>query len=169
MIKQVDYEYYQWLISEIAIPGNKSYNDMFERMHNLEFVWIVPNDDNRVQDGLDLRVQFQNEVRDKVNLDGVTILEVLVALSRRVAFTGGGDAPTWAWKLIKNLGLHKASDPLIGLKATRVEEILYDLVWRTYDRNGRGGFFPLKHSLEDQTKVEIWYQMNAYVNEMHAV
>lgn len=55
-----DYEYYIWLTQKIDIPNNKSYTDLFERMHNLEFVWIIPNDDNRIQDGLDLRIEFLN-------------------------------------------------------------------------------------------------------------
>jgi hypothetical protein len=48
-----------------------------------------------------------------------------------------------------------------------VEEILYALIWRTYDPDGVGGFFPLAWPKEDQTKIEIWYQMNAYAKEIH--
>jgi hypothetical protein len=170
MIRQIDHDYYEWLISQIAVPNNKSYNDLFERMHNSEFVWTVPRDDNRVQDGLDLRGQYLNEFGrrgSRLNLGGVTLLEILISLSRRVAFTAGGNEREWAWRLLENLHLNKASDPLIGKKAERVEETLYALVWRTYQWDGQGGFFPLKHAVEDQTKVEIWYQMNAYVIEMH--
>jgi hypothetical protein len=29
-----------------------------------------------------------------------------------------------------------------------------------------GGFFPLTHPNDDQRKVEIWYQMNAYLDEL---
>ena len=135
-------------------------------MHNFEFVWFVPNDDNRVQDALDLRVEFLDDSAEDLALEGPTLLEVVVSLSRRCAFTAGGSEHGWAWKLIKNLHLHKMTDPLGDGKAQRVDDILYKLVWRTYDRNGDGGFFPLKNSLEDQTKVEIWYQLNAYVIEM---
>lgn len=163
---QINYDYYEWLVSEIAFPQHKSFNDLFDRLHNTEFTWFVPNDDNRVQDALDLRTEFLDGRRRKLELEGATLLEVVVSLSRRVEFTAGGDSHKWAWKLIKNLRLHKATDPLVGEKAERVENILYNLVWRTYKNNGQGGFFPLKDPKEDQTKVEIWYQMNAYVIEM---
>lgn len=169
MVNQIDYDYYEWLISQIDVPHNKTYGDLFERMHNLEFVWTVPNDDNRVHDGLDLRLEFlqgSSKPLPKSFLGGVSFLEVLVALSRRVSFTAGGDSRVWAWRLIKNLRLNKASDPLLGSKATRVDETIESVVWRTYHHSGQGGFFPLKNHVEDQTKVEIWYQMNAYVNEM---
>lgn len=165
-MNQIDYEYYEWLISEITVPSHKTLNGMFERMHNLEFVWFVPNDDNRIQDGIDLRNEFLGEGKKRLHLNGATILEVLVGLSRRVAFTAGGDADRWAWKLVKNLRLHKFTDPLSDGQADRIDDILYSLVWRTYEPDGYGGFFPLKNPIEDQTKIEIWYQMNAYVIEM---
>jgi hypothetical protein len=166
---KLDIDYYEWLIDQIEIPNGKSYRDLFELMHNLEFVWTVPNDDNRVQDGLDLRSEFANGKVANLRLAGVTFLEVLIALSRRLAFTAGGEPEPWAWRLIKNLRLHKSSDPLTNGRGNRARDILDAVIWRTYERSGRGGFFPLRNTLEDQTKVEIWYQMNAYVIEMDAV
>jgi len=169
MRRNLDYEYYRWLVSQIAVPENTSstYEDLFSRMHDTEFVWIVPHDDNRLQDGADLRVEFQHG-SDFTMERGVSLLEVLIALSRRCAFTGGGYAPFWAWKLIENARLNKASDPLTGRKADRVEDALEAIIWRTYERDGQGGFFPLKETTEDQTKLELWVQMNMYVNEMVA-
>ena len=164
-MNKTDYKYYEWLVSQVETPGDRTYNGLFERMHNFEFVWFVPNDDNRHQDGLDLRLEFLNGNAPTLHLAGATMLEILVSLSRRVAFTAGGDERRWAWKLLKNLKLNKMSDPLTEAKAQRIDDILYAVVWRTYDRNGNGGFFPLKDSLDDQTKVEIWYQLNKYVIE----
>jgi hypothetical protein len=167
MSKRIDRQYFEWLISQIEIPTRNpnTYLDLFGRMFDAEFIWFVPHDDNRLQDGLDLRNEFLNGKRH-IFERGASILEVLIALSRRVAFNAGGHPPIWAWQLIENLRLQKASDPLIGAKATRVEETLYALIWRTYERNGQGGFFPLNFALEDQTKREIWNQMHAYVNEI---
>jgi len=162
----VDYEYYEWLIAQIDIPNGKSYTELFEQMHNLEFRWTVPNDDNRVEDGMDLRYEFLGESGSKLDLNKATFLEVLVALSRRVAFTGGGSERHWGWRLIKNLRLHKMSNPLTDDKVRRIADILDAVIWRTYDPSGRGGFFPLTNPMSDQTKVEIWYQMNTYVLEM---
>jgi hypothetical protein len=165
----IDYEYYLWLTKKIDIPNGKSYLDLFERMHNAEFFWTVPNDDNRVQDGIDLRGEFL-EVRGggDLNLQGATCLEVVVGLSRRLAFIadGGHRSAQWAWTLLKNLRLHKFSDPLTPVRQERVDEILYNVVWRNYHPDGRGGFFPLQNPDVDQTKIEIWHQLNAYVSEM---
>jgi len=165
-MKKIDYDYYNWLTSQIFTPRERTFEELFSRMHNLEFVWFIPNDDNRLQDGLDLRAEFLNGRRPNLTLQGATVLEVLVALSRRVAFTAGGDAEMWAWRLLKNLRLNKASDPITAAKETRIEETLYALIWRTYEPSGQGGFFPLRFPNQDQTKLEIWFQMNAYIIEM---
>ena len=170
--RPIDFEYYEWLISRIEIGSNKKYYALFEIMHNTEFVWFVPNDDNRIGDALQIRNDFFRTVHNRkyedgdLSLEWVSVLEVLIALSLRVAFTAGGETPRWAWRLIKNLGLNKMSDNVSGVKLDKIKTILEDLIWRNYDRTGRGGFFPLKQTLNDQTKVEIWYQMQEYVMEI---
>lgn len=164
MTKTNDLKYFHWLVSQIHNPTDKTYFDLFERLHVTEFVWMVPNDDNRVGDGLDLRREWDNVMVGK----SASVLEVIVALSQRTAFIAGRqDAPHWAWKLLKNVGLTRMSDPLTENKADKVEQILEDLIWRTYRPNGQGGFFPLKNPQEDQTKIEIWYQLNEYVMEIN--
>ncbi len=164
-MNKLDYEYYEWLTEQIHIPNGKSYLGLFEVMHNTEFQWTVPNDDNRVQDGKDLRYYFLDGRKGQIDLDGATLLEILVSLSQKVAFTAGGVPKRWAWKLLKNLRLTEKSDPLTEQDLEKINDVLDALVWRTYQSNGRGGFFPLIHPEQDQTKVEIWYQMNAYVIE----
>jgi len=169
-MREINYQYYEWLILQVEIPNDKTYFELFERMHNFEFAWTVPNDNNRKQDAIDLRREFAKERVSEIVLGTATLLEVLIALSRRTTFTvGDRNAPRWAWILLKNLGLHKAFDPFRGGRGQKVDEILYNLVWRLYEPNGKGGFFPLKHPKEDQTKVEIWYQMQAYVIEMEGL
>jgi hypothetical protein len=161
--------YFEWLISQINSPSTHTYQDLFGRMHMTDFLWVIEFDDNRVQDGLDLRDEFFDgrkfEARTNSRTDIISMLELLVSLSRRVAFTAGGDPGTWAWQLIKNLNLHRFYDPINLEAMTKVDEILYSIIWRGYRYSGKGGFFPLRHPEEDQRKVELWTQMNAYVNE----
>lgn len=176
MTRYRNQKYFDWLISQIEINSNRTYNDLLNKLHETDFLWIVPNDDNRVFDGLDLRTEFIDnthgwkleEIMQLPIMTGRTasVLEVLIALSRRVAFTCGGEAKWWAWQLMGNVGLFRFPDPLTRKKEERLNDILEALIWRTYKRNGEGGFFPLNESLEDQTKVEIWYQMNKYAMEI---
>lgn len=173
MPSQLDVDYYNWLVSQIRV-GNpeKSYLEMFEIMHNTEYLFLIPNDDDRVGDGRQLRKDFFRDVvgrryrKDDLDIKFVSFLEVLIGLSRRVAFQAGNDPDYWAWRLIKNLGLNKMSDPLSKAKIQTIEYTLEDQIWRNYDRKGHGGFFPLERSIEDQTKLDVWRQMNFYILEM---
>lgn len=169
MTNLVDQPYYEWLISQIEFPRTlrKSFDDVLLRLHETEFIWMISGDDNRAQDARDLRVEFKHQYSGRMKFkEFVSVLEVMVAISRILEFVAGGKAPQWAWRLIDNLGLDHYPDPLNGTKTAKLDEILESLVWRTYEKNGRGGFFPLVFPREDQTKVEIWYQLNAYVREI---
>jgi len=168
MKNQAEQQYFEWLISQINIRGTRTFYDLFETLFMIEFDWTVPHDRNRQQDGLDLRTEFFNGKKIPLN-KRATILEVLIALSRRLAFTAGGRAEDWAWQLLVNLRLNKMTDPFTENKARRVNNILETLIWRQYRDDGLGGFFPLNWPDTDQTKVEIWYQMQKYVNEIQEV
>lgn len=162
-------QYFGWLKSQIAIDygreTSKTCDGLFAWLHSKEFVWIIPNDDNRVEDGLDLRTEFLGGAHYEILQNGVSILEVLVSLSRRLAFNAEGDPTKWAWQLIVNLELHKFADPLTNRDEDKIEETLERLIWRQFHPDGQGSFFPLKVAKEDQTKIELWYQMSAYINE----
>lgn len=170
-------DYLQWLASQISGETNRTYDGLLDIMHQKEFVWLVPNDDNRKGDGLDLRVEFCHAhdipmgdvgaFLEQPNADPpCSFLEVLVALSRRLEFAAGGNAGDWAWQLMVNLQLHKISDPVGRRKAERADEILNTCIFRNYSPDGTGGFFPLTWPEEDQTRVEVWYQMANYIYEL---
>lgn len=138
-------------------------------MHKKEFVWIVPNDDNRAEDGRDLRREFIDQTNVKIeNQDwlrlGCSMFELLLGLSRRLAFEGDGEPSGWFWHLMDNLGLRIYSDQR-ALSLERVDEILERVIWRTYETDGTGGLFPLRHPAKDQREVELWYQLSAYLLE----
>lgn len=172
-------DYLRWLAPQIRDDDDghpsRTYDGLLTIMFEKEFVWLVPNDDNRVGDGLCLRVEFCRE-RDFSVVDEdflsqehpnppCSFLEVLIGLSRRLAFAAGGNAKGWAWVLMNNLALHRITDPVGRGKARRAHDIMDTCIWRTYSPDGVGGFFPLRQPAEDQSKVELWYQMAAYLNE----
>lgn len=169
MTSDVSATYLEWLERHVDAPRHppKSYQGLLRLMHQKEFVWLIPNDDNRVADGLDLRREFFRETNLQADLGPCSVLEVLVALSRRLSFAAGGKPEGWAWQMIRNLELHKMWDPVTRRKAIVIEEILETLIWRNYEPDGQGGFFPLAWPPADQRKIEIWYQMQSYVMEIH--
>lgn len=166
-------DYFDWLTQQIVETSRREYFGLFRLMYRFEYVWTVPHDDNRCQDAKDLRTEYINEYGPHDHSPWhdrpVSVLEVLISLSRHLSFHAGGDARRWAWELIKNLGLERMHDPLDMSQRVRTEEILNDLVWRTYSRDGRGGFFPLENPRHDQRKVELWYQMNEYIDARQSI
>jgi hypothetical protein len=169
MNKALQSEYFHWLVGQIEDGGE--YEEALRVMHDVEFVWTVPNDDNRIVDGMDLRVEFLHD-RSIFDIPAkdfgfCSVLEVMIGLSRRLAFAVGEDPAGWAWQLMDNLGLTKFKGPLSVNKGGKVHEIVHRVIWRTYEPDGTGGFFPLAWPREDQRKVELWYQMGAYIEEIH--
>lgn len=156
--------YLKWLARQIKPDRDRDHTDLFRILYAKEFVWLIPNDDNRVRDGLDIRDSFFNY---HSHLDqGCSVLEVLIGISRRIAFAAGGDPHLWAWRLLENLELNRVSGRIGAIRAERVDDILERLIWRMYEPNGVGGFFPLAWPQLDQRGVEIWYQMHAYIEEL---
>lgn len=177
-MRTVEEIYFTWLTDRVDFDFGRStgasYRGLMEILHEKEFVWLVPNDDNRLEDAMALRHQFLEEtgITNPGNLlmgvPPLSVLEVILGLSLRCAFNGGGYPPHWAWRLIENLDLHNMSDPITRRKAERIEDILETFIYRNYEPDGVGGLFPLTHPNDDQRKVEIWYQMNAYLDELES-
>lgn len=149
------------------VKTRKKFKDLFSILHDKEFVWLVPNDDNRIADALEVRAEWADENGADANFASASFLEVLIALSRRMAFMTDEDAEGWAWRFLVNLGLDDKTDRLLSKDEREVDEILDACIWRTYKKDGRGGFFPLQRPHRDQREVEIWYQMQDYVGEIH--
>lgn len=174
MTSSLTEDYLRWLEPQIRDSrGNpeKTYGDLVRLMFEKEFVPLIANDDNRAVDGQDLRAEFCHEQKLRPvslkNLGLASFLEVLIGLSRRLSFAATGQPQGWAWQLLTNLELHRMPDPLSRRKAQQASDILDVCISRTYQHDGLGGFFPLAWPDEDQTKVELWYQMAAYIDELH--
>lgn len=175
MTEPIEEAYFRWLCDRVNIGNGKTYDDLLGQIHTKEFVWMVPNDDNRLEDCVDLRRSFLNgnaipdlNERETMLLMGVppiSVLEILIGLSERLSFMAEGRPEDWAWRLIENLELHKMHDPVSPRKAEIIDDILEVLIWRQYNFEGVGGFFPLTSSEEDQAKLELWYQMAVWLEQ----
>jgi hypothetical protein len=166
--------YFEWLVAQTEDPevSDPRYThwSLLRQLHQKEFVWLIANDDNRVEDGRELRYEFSYDTKRRLTPEWhsfpVSVLEMIIALSKRLTFQADGEVRTWFWHLMANLGLDHISDDRYNAKPTTIKVIdqtLETLIWRNYDYSGDGGLFPLSDPKEDQRRVEIWYQMNAYI------
>lgn len=173
MSEPIDELYFRWLYSQVSNVKlrnpSRTYWSLLKLLHMKEFVWFVPNDDNRLEDGRLLRTEFveTNHIQD-VDPNwkdlGCSMLEMLIGLSRRLWFEDDLPADEWFWHMLENLGLNGFTDRG-GWDEQDVDEILNVVIWRTYEPDGRGGLFPLMDAHEDQREVELWYQMSEYLLE----
>lgn len=176
MAKPLDEQFFEWLYSQVAdqVTENpeQTYTKLFRQMYRTEFYAVVARDNNRIKDTEDLYHEFV--ARKRIRGAGVkewmetgcSVLELLVTLARKASFIGNEEgAQYWFWEMIKNLGLGHLNDAAYRNSDDYVSEILERFIERKYEPSGRGGLFPLEHTNEDQRKVELWYQLNAYVQE----
>lgn len=173
MNKPLDELYFIWLCRQVGSVDDthpsRTYWGLLKNLFTKEFIWIVERDENRAEDGRDLRLEFIHEQRipdiDLGWLDfDCSMLELLIGLSRRLSFEADGEPRDWFWVLIENLDLEGYNDDT-HISQSRINKILDEVIWRTYRSNGRGGLFPLRKAHEDQRNIELWYQLNTYLLE----
>lgn len=172
MSKSLDELYFTWLYHHVAEDSrnpSETYWKLLRQLYCKEFVWIIPNDDNRAEDGKDLRLEFVESEGIDVDHEWMnmtcSMLELLIGLSRRLSFEAEGEPRGWFWHMIENLGFEIYNDNSLYPEG-EIDRRLDELIWRLYKRNGSGGLFPLKRPPEDQRNVEIWYQLSAYLLEI---
>jgi hypothetical protein len=174
----LDELYLRWLYAHISPVSVKNpartYWLFAKQLFDKEFVWFIPNDDNRIADGLALRDEFLDDCNfDEVDSGwmglGCSMLEMLIALSRRLSFLIEREPRDCFWLLVEHLeGLTDYSDKQYKNNpdmALYVDTTLDRIIWRTYHYSGSGGLFPLRDPDRDQRTTEIWTQMSAWVLE----
>ena len=167
--------YLNWLYKQIGNTDTKNPSrthwKFAVQLYTKEFIWLVPNDDNRKADGIDLRYEFldANNIEEpdiEWMSTGCSMLELLIGLSHRLSFETGEESRAWFWELCENMGIGmrwSCDRDYNNEKAIEIDEALDRVIWRTYSPSGLGGLFPLPTTHENQREVELWYQMSAYI------
>jgi hypothetical protein len=176
----LDEAYFVWLYSQVGSVLNrnrsKTYWKLLKLLHEKEFTWSdIEKDENRAQDGKDLRLEFMRSENVQIDSDEMRLgwtdlpssfLELLIALSIKLSEQGGNRPADWFWEMIQNLGMTECTDAAPAEEVI-ISHILDKVMNRDYSPNGAGGLFPLqdmsKH--QDQRDVELWYQAQAYLLE----
>ena len=163
--------YYEWLRA-LVLHGADQFHDLTRALHSKVFYAIVPNDENRVADGIILRELYCEETKtSKESLalftNTCSFFEMLVALILRIRYQLAGtgyEFNDWFVTLISNIDLADCTDDKaipLDYVYTKIDYV----VDRHYNRSGEGGLFPLKNSSFDQRRRELWYQMQDYLME----
>ena len=171
---EISNAYFEWLyewVSKDRHHKDISYRKLLMQLHDTKFISIIRNDQNRAEDGENLRYRFAKSGIVDGTVDYIleclagpcSVLEMMIALANRCEEdymddpAYGDRTSQWFWGMITNLNLGSMIDTWYD--KARVEEILYNFLHRKYDPDGRGGLFSVRNSSIDMRKVEIWYQM----------
>lgn len=163
--------YFDWMCKKIDVDGTKAnFSRLLSHLHNTEFIFSIPRDANRAEDGLGLRYRFAYETGlPETQLEGpCSVLEMMVALVIRCEETimddplVGDRTGQWFWGMIVNLGLGFMDNARFDVDF--VNEVVTRFLYRRYEPNGRGGLFTIKDCPYDLREVEIWYQLNWYLD-----
>lgn len=157
-------DYIKWLARKVEVPlsaePDMSYNLLMRALFEKEFYSLVQYDENREEDGLNLREDYFNGSEDGV----CSVLEMMVALAIRCSYDilyNVADAATVFWDMIRNLGLDEATD--LRFDEDSVDVILDRFLDREYGKDGSGGlFYRGNHTKIDMRNEEIWWQMQLY-------
>lgn len=172
-IEPIEHSYFNWLCSHvqkrlaISTPSLTHYR-LLKQLHQTEYVWLIVGDDNRVEDGVELRLSFLDDTNVEIEQEwfysGCSVLEMLIAFSKRAEFNTELDSYFWFWHFLENLNLSEYND-CNDYDFDIVNTILNRFIYREYEPEGFGGLFPMLNPKKDQTKVEIWYQFFEYLND----
>lgn len=171
--------YRDWLYNIILLEDYcDCYEMLLDYLFDRRFTWSVEHDDNRAEDGFQLRQDFMVErgidpdiwfdEQDRELPQRCSMLEMMIALAQRcedVLYDPeyGDRTALWFWDMIWNLRLDRMDDD--HFDELTCDICINQLLDRMYNRDGEGGLFPCKDGDIDMTKAEIWYQMNVWIEE----
>lgn len=132
-----------------------------------------------MQDGIDLRYRFAYEkgyTNEQVSLAlnqnrSCSMLEMMVALALRgdehilYDYETGGKTDYIFKVMLESLDLINETNDRIDDRY--VDYRIDALLNREYDFNGKGGLFTVDNPRQDMRHVDIWYQMNWYLQKLY--
>ena len=170
-------EYFEWLVDKVCdgrYGKHISYRRLLMYLHQTEFQYSILRDENRAEDGVDLRYRFACSIeRPELSeeLDGpCSILEMMVALAIRCEEcimdnpANGDRTGQWFWGMIVSLGLGSMYDNRFD--KSFVDNVVDTFLNREYSPNGKGGLFTIKNCDYDLRGVEIWRQLCWYIDSI---
>lgn len=174
---RIEEKYFEWLVGLICdggYGGRGSWFRLLRLLHETEFAYSNPMDENRAADGCDLRRRFDYEEEmccfEEFRFMPCTVLEMMVALAVRCEEhimanpEKGNRTGKWFFDMVYSLGLIEMDDD--HFDRFFCQGIVSRFLRHEYARDGHGGLFTLKYRDVDMRQVEIWYQAMWYLNEV---
>ena len=174
--ERVKLDYFEWMCDVVcgdSIRKPFTYKRLLSFLHDVEFTYFVPYDENRAAEGVALRYRYCL-LRDCEDLEWCltgpcSVLEMMLALAINCENLMddpeiGNRTAQWFWNMITNMGLGAMHD--INYNEALVSDVVARFLDRDYEPDGRGGLFRVKNWHRDMRTAEIWHQLMAYINTL---
>ena len=177
--------YFDWLESftiDEQVPDDRrlSYTKLLRKLWDIPFKGSIGNDDDRGDEGLELRIRYNDILASKAGegdfntpdvrdiYGSCRVLEMLIALSMRMYdlmqdMGVYNSVSRWFWEIMGNVGFDELDDYIYDdLDGDRIVKRMVDDIQNLHERkSGRpGGWF----YVYDWRSIEIWYQMHEYLS-----
>lgn len=169
-------QYFVWLKNMVDTEERRSedYICVLWKIYNQNFSPSLRMDLNRVADGYKLREMFvrfncydRNDISEYMNMPS-NLLEVIIAIAMRcendimIDLEEGDHFERWFWRMIFNLGFGDMTN--LNYDELEADRILNRFALRRYSPDGYGSLFYIEGCQSDMRKVDIWTQLNWYLN-----
>ena len=157
----------------------RQYEYLLNALNSSMFYFSIPMDENRMQDGIDLRYRFafengysNDEVTRALNHNrSCSILEMMVALALkgndRILYDyETGNKADYIFKIMLD-SLQVLNMTNDNFDSGYIDYRIDCLLNREYEYNGNGGLFTVENPRKDMRLVDIWYQMNWYLQRLY--
>lgn len=166
-----EHGYFRWLTNKVYDDRSSvTYQKLFYKLYETEFVYVLSADSRRASDGCSLRDRYMRETGDSIDINRpCSVLEMLIALANRCEEdimhndSLGDRTGQWFWEMIINIGFGNMNDT--KYKEEKVDALLYKFMCRDYDDNGTGCAFRTTRNV-DMRRIELWYQMQYHITEI---
>lgn len=172
-------KYLDWICKRVGgdsceRPYN-TYNKIFKILYLIEFTSDIPSDNDRIQDGLNLRYMYLFETHDNYMVTikrpkPCSVLEMMAYLAIRIEEQilsnpmYGDRTCQWFREMLWTLGIGGQTDEVFN------EEYVVDRINRfinhEYEPSGMGGLFLVRHTDVDMRELDIWSQAMNHINEI---
>lgn len=166
MMNPREQDYFDWLRKMVNLdePAN---DIMAYTLYNTAFGSVIDGDENRAEDGIELRDKYVDETHNydlQVSHMECNMLEFIIALAARLDYVTynhklGVQIAKWAHVYLDNLRV------LYNQDADNISYRIVVLLSGSYDDYGNNGIFSFSKPIKNLSAKPYWDQMNLFVSE----
>lgn len=162
----------------MVMPFNyMNYTKLLLKLCSLNFEPSMVEDENRAKDGINFRINFayangltHADIDYYISNEPCSMLEMMASLANKMEESimynpdKGNRTHIWFEEMLNSLDISNQDD--FNFNEDYIDYRIDIFNRRLYCPNGYGGLFTIHDSMKDMREMEIWYQMQSYVNEV---